>query len=682
MGPLLPSKGCALAGLEQATCLESGPKKAPWSSCWRSWTPARRVAGTRGHGVDASGDVLGSKPLVSLVPFYYARAPWRIRSQKGLWLLTRDELTDPERKLWDGIVSGVLIDLRSGDPERDDPAAGETWDISRQLRAQLLFELLTRKDGSTDPRPRSLRLAGARITGVLDLEASTLACPVLLRGCYFDESIALIEASTYALRLPGCHVPGLLAAQLRTQGNLELNDGFTSHDEIDLVGAHIGGQLNFNGATITNPDGIALRADGLTVDQALLFGSGFRARGEINLNGAHVGGQLNFNGAALTNTDGVALDATDLTVDQLMLCGSGFHAEGNVNLGGTHVGGQLSFVGATLTNPNGVALHADSLTIDEHMLCHGGFRAEGEVNLIGAHVGGQLNFNGATLTNPNGMALCADGLTVDQAMLCSTGFRAEGEVNLRGARVIGQLNFDGAVLTNPDGHALYLQDLHARAFLLRPKTPPEGEVDLTNAQVGFFLDEEATWPTSLAVRGFIYDALYERTPISVTARLRWLDRDPAGYAPQPYEQLVAVYRRAGRDEDARKVAIARQRARRGVLKLPGKVWNSLLRWTVGYGYRTWQAGGWLLRLLVVGAAIFAWAYPGDMALAKKQGDPLPAFQPWVYSLDVLLPVVNLHQEEFWIPQGVARWWAWFSILAGWLLTTMVIAALTGLLKKD
>jgi hypothetical protein len=168
----------------------------------------------------------------------------------------------------------------------------------------------------------------------------------------------------------------------------------------------------------------------------------------------------------------------------------------------------------------------------------------------------------------------------------------------------------------------------------------------------------------------------------VAARLGWLARDEEGYVPQPYEQLAACYRRAGQDDDARKVAIAKQRRRRQTLNRPGKAWNSLLRWTVGYGYRTWQAGLWLLGLLAVGAVVFASAYPDAMALAKKPDDPLPAFQPWVYSLDVLLPVVNLHQEEFWIPEGVARWWAWFSILAGWLLTTVVIAALSGLLKRD
>jgi hypothetical protein len=48
----------------------------------------------------------------------------------------------------------------------------------------------------------------------------------------------------------------------------------------------------------------------------------------------------------------------------------------------------------------------------------------------------------------------------------------------------------------------------------------------------------------------------------------------------------------------------------------------------------------------------------------------------------LLPVVDLHQQDSWIPREHAQWWAWTSILAGWILTTAVVAALTGLIKKD
>jgi len=116
--------------------------------------------------------------------------------------------------------------------------------------------------------------------------------------------------------------------------------------------------------------------------------------------------------------------------------------------------------------------------------------------------------------------------------------------------------------------------------------------------------------------------------------------------------------------------------------LPSRIWNSLLYWTIGYGYRTWQAGLWLLGFLLVGWVVFAEAYPSYMTATKAPGQALPHFQPFVYALDTLVPVVDLHQQDNWIPQGLAQWWAWVSILAGWVLTTAVVAALTGLVKKD
>jgi hypothetical protein len=48
------------------------------------------------------------------------------------------------------------------------------------------------------------------------------------------------------VRLPGCRAPGLDGEQLRIQGNLELNKGFTAEGEVRLLGAHIGGQLGWS----------------------------------------------------------------------------------------------------------------------------------------------------------------------------------------------------------------------------------------------------------------------------------------------------------------------------------------------------------------------------------------------------------------------------------------------------
>ena len=103
---------------------------------------------------------------------------------------------------------------------------------------------------------------------------------------------------------------------------------------------------------------------------------------------------------------------------------------------------------------------------------------------------------------------------------------------------------------------------------------------------------------------------------------------------------------------------------------------------VGYGYRTWLAGVWLLGFWLVGWAAFDRAHAHHELDLARPGEARPSFHGAVYALDTLLPVVDLRQQAVWIPHGGVQWWAWASILAGWILTTAVVAALSGLLKRD
>jgi hypothetical protein len=213
--------------------------------------------------------------------------------------------TDLERRLREAIVTGQPVNLQSGDMEADAPARGGEWGAERTVDAALLANLLTQTDGRD--RPRALRLVGAAIVGVLDLEAAELACPMSLVSCWFEQPVNLSEASVHSLKLSGCHLSELRARQLTARTNLILNDGFTAHGEVALPGARIGGQLNFAGARLINSGGHALDADGLTVEAGIFCTDGFTAEGEIRLLGAHIGGSLEFNGARLMNPGGRAL---------------------------------------------------------------------------------------------------------------------------------------------------------------------------------------------------------------------------------------------------------------------------------------------------------------------------------------------------------------------------------------
>jgi hypothetical protein len=329
-----------------------------------------------------------------------------------------------------------------------------------------------------------------------------------------------------------------------------------------------------------------------------------------------------------------------------------------------------------------LALVADGLRVDGDLFCMSGFSARGEVRLLGAHIGRQLVFEGAKLNNEGQAALFADRLYVGQNMF----FRksaVEGGVRLLAARIGGQLVLDGSCLSceHGDEKALDLGEAKIPGSLwLRFAERPKGGIRLDRAEVGALHDDTTKWPDELSLRGLTYGHLEPSLAVDVKRRLDWLKRDPQGYAPQPYEQLVACYRRAGDEEAARRVAIEKQRRRRESAAPPAKAWSFFLDATVGYGYRAWLAGVWLLLLVILGWIAFGRAYPEHFRAAEEDSQVV-AFQPLLYTLDLVLPVVDLEQSNAWIAEGPARWGILLTV-AGWVLATVLLAVLTGLLKRD
>jgi hypothetical protein len=706
------------------------------------------------------------------------------------------DLTDTERKVWQAAVTGTLVDLRVGDSDIDSPERYTEWGTERTVRAEVIVDLLLGDGEAAAVTVRGVRLQGARITGDLNLEATTLRCPLALLDCSFACAIDLTEATAVSVCLSGSHVPAVRARQLLTRGDLRLDKGFSVLGGVGLASAHIGGQLSCMGGQFSNSDGPALGADGLIVDGGMFCGEGFSASGEVRLAGAHIGGTLDCEGGQFSNSDGPALSADGLIVDGSMFCGEGFSTSGEVRLAGAHITGQLNFRGGQFSNPDGRALNAGGLTVDLDMFCDGDFAASGEVRLAGAHIAGVLDCRGGQFSNPNGFALNADVLTVDLYMFCGEGFSATGEVRLAGAHIAGvldcadglfsnpngsALNADGLIVdgdmsctnfvatgkvrlagthiggefdctggqisdprgeaiianglvvdgdmicdgsfvgvvylvgahiggrlvcagghfSNPGGFALYLERATVSGPLFMQSAVVQGILDLTAAKVGSYHDDQASWPEKLRLDGFVYDAIdgasakerlekseWQRRNKSgyspqIYERLEkngWLHRNEKGYSPQIYDQLAAVYRRAGHDDDARRVLIEKQRRRFAQRNLLWRLGGYVLDGLVGYGYRNWLALVWVAGLLVLGTVLFGYVYPGDLTATNKA--TAPPFQPFLYTLDLLLPVASLHQRDGWVAHGAAQWWSVFFIIMGWILATAVVLSLTGFLKRD
>ena len=133
--------------------------------------------------------------------------------------------------------------------------------------------------------------------------------------------------------------------------------------------------------------------------------------------------------------------------------------------------------------------------------------------------------------------------------------------------------------------------------------------------------DNAFWPTDgrLHLDGLIDSRLGGAEPATVDQRLGWLrsqykrnaSKIPAPFAAQPYEQLASVYRHAGQDTEARRVAIARRSDLRkyGSRSPPRRIRSGtgLLDKSIKYGYQTWRAVAGLISLYVIVLALSIFA---------------------------------------------------------------------------
>lgn len=316
-----------------------------------------------------------------------------------------------EERLRAAFARGEVLDLRTGDPDHDDPSGGAGWTAERQVRADVITGLLCGSTGPASQRIAVLSLAGARVIGRLDLRHARIEHPLVMKNCYFDEPADFSEARAVSICLEGSRLQSLACYGLRVDEDLDC--AAVKAGSIDLFGAHIGGRFWLHGAQLHSSDGsYALNAPDLTVGG--MYCRGVRAAGGVNMYGATIGSALEFTGATLSNPDGAALRAPGLRVRFDMDCGRGFTAKGAIDLFGAQIGGQLWMGGACLSrgDRDGVAVNAPLLRVDGGMYCNAGFRAVGCVNLFGAMIGSTLEFDGATLSNPEGTALRAPGSVV------------------------------------------------------------------------------------------------------------------------------------------------------------------------------------------------------------------------------------------------------------------------------
>jgi len=327
------------------------------------------------------------------------------------------------------------------------------------------------------------------------------------------------------------------------------------------------------------------------------------------------------------------------------------------------------------------------------------------VNLVGAKIDGQLNFTGASISSSRDWALHLQEAEITKGLIFKEIEKMEGGVNFTAAYTASLVD-DAKSWSNASPLAL---DGFTYDRIIGETT-------------------EINWESRLRWLE-ICDAF-----------------NSGQFNPQPYTQLAKVLKEMGHERDAReiRVALAGKLGKENLKRLKVEhttsltppprlgislasfycriryLWawllNFMFRNVVGYGFKPAKSIYWLLGLIGMAwfLALGAWQTgqfapnsapilvsedwksfaPLDDAAAQwsekgKAGQDWETFNSLAYATDIVIPIVEIGQTSAWAPSkergpwGATLWWArWVFTAAGWIISALGAAAITGVIRRE
>jgi hypothetical protein len=533
-------------------------------------------------------------------------------------------------------IAGISAD--SGDPSND-PAHADKWDHERDVRARLIRWMCVDPGAIGLVDRGGIRLLGARIVGELDLSYLHIPFALVLNHCSIPERIHLSSADVPQLDLNGSYIGELDGEGLYVHGQLYLGYGFHASGEVGLQNAKVDGVIDCGAGHFTH------------------------SKVEPQVWGAGLNKAIN-------------LEAVQVRSDIYLW--DGFESDGMIYLDDAVLGGDLGLMGARVSNPGQTAIHADGIDVKGNVLI--GLRSIGENSSVARHF-----------------------------QKVSQGFETDGLVEFNAAHVganfvVTHAKFAGTA-NGPAGLEAPGMSVRSAFVWTDVSLAQNAMLDVSASTVGVFVDDESSWPGpgNLSINGLIYQGI---NPSEVRARLRWIGKQ-SGFHPQPYRQLAKVLQESGDDSGAVTVLVAGSDARYQEYGLMGRVVGSILKATIGYGHQPFRTILWMIGVIVLGwLVVTTGARAGVMRRTWPDSPPpgeVAAYEklhPLLYSVDVFLPFVNLHQEHYWWPDAersgecsvlgarfrmsgaFLRYYLWAQVIAGWLLSAIFVAGVTGLMRND
>ena len=497
--------------------------------------------------------------------------------------------------------------------------------------------------------------------------------------------------------------------------------------------AHFEGGVDFSGATISgifacdegqfiNKKGRALSLDSVRIDRNLFLRRA-KFEGEVWLYNATIGGNFECSGGTFVGSENGALDASSAKIGSNVYLNASFTATRKVAavFRAAIIGGDLVCSGGTFVGSENGALDASSAKLGSNVYLNAFFETKGKVAvaLKEANIGGDLVCKGGTFICNKGEALNAVSAQIQGSIFFGDPVHADGGIVFTSAHINGEFDLVGVAS---------VQNLN---------------LGMQFAKVGILRNDKPSWPLErkLSLEGFAYDEIDYRASPTAQTQIEWLHRQPQDrFLSQPYEQLAGTLRNMGLQEEARKVMIAKNEDHgRHPNSLSDWCWYSVLgEPLVGYGYRPWNAFFISLLVMLFSALLFQIGYnrsiitaTGEKAYVEVSGgerrlsDNYQKFNSLIYSLETFVPLLKLDVSAYWKPNAncgkelrglhklalvlvtlllqilygnrgakkqritkfapmksgsLLRCYFWFHIIAGWILTTLWVGGLTGLLK--
>ncbi|GAA3537150.1 hypothetical protein [Kribbella ginsengisoli] len=534
------------------------------------------------------------------------------------------------------------------------------------------------------------------IRGRLELGRASINGRVLVREATLSAPAAGVGRHHYNAKDPAQRL-AIVAQGASIRGELSIDEKTSVDGGITFAGAAIGGGILIDGATIHNASDVALDLTHAEIGSKLSAVAA-NIHGTVDLDGAEVAGPLDLTRAEI----GRPVRRYCLTAIRAVV-------HGDVRLVDAKIGGTYP-----ATIPGG----------------------SGGVGFRGAELRGMFNAEGAQVVSPGDKSLNLHQARISGNLRLCNGFRSIGFVALNRALVEGRLRCDGGTfewhpreagdsrLTERNDRAVAFESISA-TFRggVGLGWSIVGAVDFTDARTTYLADGPAQdWPLHDSyLSGFKYEryasiSMHGSGEWGWKARVRWLrDRDPAASDEPgdtgPWEQAAQILKNHGDSTGSEQILVAYQRTKRQ--RRVGWARSRLLRgldrifndWFRGYGYRPLRA---LIPLALLVIAVAGPLLParesqvmratdpsgvvytprGELSLVESGQQPgetcgkgkVRCFNPWLYAVDTVVPIVDLKQRSTWSPSsdaGGAWMLAWFNVatLAGWAVSSLLVVGL-------